>query len=366
MFEVNERTIWDYFRGPGKEAWTNLGLNFTAMAKAKASALAWGVSNVVLRVDTPALSFVVKQSRKQLRTQIDWFSRLDRVWREVEVLRSLETLSAVGSVPRVLFEDRNNYLFGMEAVEADHQVWKADLLAGNVDVEIAKTLGAWLAQVHRDSTCNDDLATRFADREVFDELRLDPFYRYVAQHDSVVGEALQKLIAETLQRRDCLVLADFSPKNILLTSYGPVVVDFETAHYGDPGFDIGFFLSHLLLKTVRHAGRANEFIKLSEEFCANYFSGLYGQNQFPAWAIDLNRSPNFEAQCVQHLAACMLARVAGKSRVDYLTEAWQIELVQRLCHELLLDAETTLSEAFDRLLALLREHVASGTAVTAS
>ncbi len=366
MFEVNERTIWDYFRGPGKDAWTELGLNFTAMAKSKASALAWGVSNLVLRVDTPAVSFVVKQSRKQLRTQIDWFSRLERVWREVDTLRALETLTAAGTVPRVLFEDRTNYLFGMEAIEADHKVWKAELLASHVDIEIAKTLGAWLAQAHRDSSRNEDLATRFADREVFDELRLDPFYRYVAQHDAAVSESLQKLIAGTMERRDCLVLADFSPKNILLTSYGPVVVDFETAHYGDPGFDIGFFLSHLLLKTVKHATRAAEFIKLSEEFCSNYFSGLYGQNQFPAWAVDLDRSPNFESQCVQHLAACMLARVAGKSRVDYLTEPWQTDLVQRFTHELLQDPETTLSEAFDRLLTLLRESVSTDSTTSTS
>jgi len=40
--------------------------------------------------------------------------------------------------------------------------------------------------------------------------------------------------------RICLVLADFSPKNILITDQGIHLVDFETAHYGDPAFDLGF------------------------------------------------------------------------------------------------------------------------------
>src|SRR5580698_139817 len=65
--------------------------------------LAGGVSNMVLLVERtrdPEASFVVKQARRQLRTRQPWFSRLERIWREVEVLevcqRSLIRSESVG------------------------------------------------------------------------------------------------------------------------------------------------------------------------------------------------------------------------------------------------------------------------------
>ena len=75
--------------------------------------------------------FVVKQSREQLRTEAPWFSRLERIHTEIDLMRHLAELVPAGAIPRVLFEDRPNFLFGMEAVAADHRVWKADLLVGS-------------------------------------------------------------------------------------------------------------------------------------------------------------------------------------------------------------------------------------------
>jgi 5-methylthioribose kinase len=348
MIEVDAANVLDYFAGTGRPQWSQLGLNDDALSKASAAELAWGVSNIVIRVDTPVLSFVVKQSREQLRTEIDWFSQLDRIWREVDVLRVLDDLLPVGAVPRVLSEDRDNYLFTMEAVEADHRVWKADLLSGVFDSSIAETLAGHLAAIHRGSTGNADLADRMSDQTVFDELRLDPFYRYVASTCERFSEPLTALIERTSGRRDCLVLADFSPKNILLTSTGPVIVDFETGHFGDPGFDIGFFLSHLLLKTVLHHDRVAAAIAPARIFQDVYRDQL-SREPAPPWLIDENRNPEFDQQCVQHLAACMLARIDGKSRVDYLTEEWQADFVREFCHRLLIGDLSQITDAFDLL-----------------
>ena len=351
MFEVDDGTLIDYLRGPGNGLAAQLGLPADAWQQTSGQTLAWGVSNLVMRIETPGLSFVLKQSRKQLRTKIDWFSRLDRIWREVDVQRALLSFVPAGSVPQVLFEDRGNYLYGMEAVDADHRVWKAELLDGRADSTIARQLGDWLAIVHRASTNRADLREQLGDRVVFDELRLDPFYRYVAQHEAAFREPLERLIADTLARQDCLVLADFSPKNILLTTRGPVVVDFETGHYGDPGFDIGFFLSHLLLKTVRFADRVDEYLGLAREFWSSYVAGL---NHEPDWLSSAGRSPSFDGQCVRHLAACMLARIDGKSRVDYLTQDWQAPLIRELCRDCLYDAYGSIVEVFEQLEQRLR------------
>ena len=348
MFEVDASNVLEYFGDVGRAQWDLLGLDNDALSKSTARELAWGVSNIVIRVDTPVRSVVVKQSREQLRTKIDWFSQLDRIWREVDVLRALETLLPAGAVPRVLSEDRDNYLFTMEAIDADHRVWKADLLDGKFDSSIAETLAEHLAAIHRGSTGNDDIAQRMQDQTVFDELRLDPFYRYVAQTCPRFAAPLKSLIDRTSQRKDCLVLADFSPKNILLTRGGPVIVDFETGHYGDPGFDVGFFLSHLLLKTVMHHGRASEAIAPARQFWTVYNQRL-AADPGPSWLVDQSRGSTFERQSVEHLAACMLARVDGKSRVDYLTESWQPEFVRDFCNSLLTRNHALMLDAFDLL-----------------
>jgi 5-methylthioribose kinase len=348
MFEVDASNVLEYFADAGRPQWEQLGLGTDELAKSTAVELAWGVSNIVIRVDTPIRSFVVKQSREQLRTEIDWFSQLDRIWREVDVLQTLETLLPPGAVPRVLSEDRDNYLFTMEAIDADHRVWKADLLNGVFDSSIAETLAGHLAAIHRGSTGNAEIAARMSDQTVFDELRLDPFYRYVAETCPRFSEPLNSLIDRTTQRHDCLVLADFSPKNILMTSNGPVIVDFETGHYGDPEFDIGFFLSHLLLKTVKHHERAAEAIAPARRFWQIYSEQL-SANPAPVWLIDQSRGSGFEGQSVEHLTACMLARVDGKSRVDYLQEVWQPDFIRNFCDDLLTGGQPRMTDAFDLL-----------------
>ncbi len=357
MLEIDASTTLDYLRGPGRDFLPQVGLTVNDLDSATATELAWGVSNIVIRVDAldAGVSFVLKQSREKLRTQIDWFSQLERIWREVDMLHALRRLLPDGAVPVVLFEDRDNYLFVMEAIEADHRVWKADLLAGNVGDDVAGNLAGCLAAIHRGSTGNATLAEQLGDRTVFDELRLDPFYRYVAEHDEHCRPALEAIIESSLTRSDCLVLADFSPKNILITSRGPVLVDFETGHFGDPAFDVGFFLSHLLLKAVYHAdaGLAEPLLDLARTFERRYFQLLL-RRQAPDWSTDGSETiSDYERRCVRHLGACMLARVAGKSRVDYLREDWQPEFVTRYCHGLLTDSGLTLQETFEWLRTAL-------------
>src|SRR5947208_9027537 len=111
---------------------------------ATAEVLSGGVSNQVLRITTSGRRFVVKQSRPRLRTRDAWFSDLDRVWREQEVMQVLRPLLPEGVVPAVLFADRPNYLFAMSHAPPDARVWKETLLAGEVDLKLGEYVGAVL------------------------------------------------------------------------------------------------------------------------------------------------------------------------------------------------------------------------------
>jgi len=322
---------------------------------ASAEALAWGVSNVVIRIHREiGDDFVIKQSRKQLRTQAEWFSHLDRIWREWEVMQELAHLLPEGVVPRVLFEDRENYLFAMEAIDEHHQVWKAVLLDEKFDLKIARDLGDYLSAIHRKSFLNEQYQTQWGDWEIFDQLRIDPFYRFIVKAHPEIKTWVDDLIHDMSDHRLCLVLADFSPKNILLTDQGIHLVDFETAHFGDPAFDLGFFLSHLLLKAVCFQQSGVGCLQLAESFWDQYIN--HGPS-FPKGAhprvIEMQEQ-ELGLRTIRHLAACMLSRVDGKSTVDYLTEPMLQDQVRSFALSLILDPPASIPQAMSRLNEMLK------------
>lgn len=316
MHEINPENTAAYLRETGRAP---------ADAPIIVEALGWGVSNIVLRVVVAGHEpIVLKQSREQLRTRMHWVSRLDRIWTETAALRYLATGLPAGAVPLVLWEDRENYLFAMSCALDDAVVWKESLLAGRADSEVAQRAGEILGAMHA-RPMSDDWGL-LADTTVFDQLRLDPFYRTAARSHPDLAPRFHALIDEALAPPErTFVHADFSPKNLLVHSrgLGLTVVDFETSHAGDPAFDLGFFTSHLLLKALRAAPGHGPYLDLMARFWESYL---------PSTRLDLQADRVRRASL--HAAACALARIDGKSPVDYLDEPRR-EAVRRLARRAL-------------------------------
>jgi hypothetical protein len=175
------------------------------------------------------------------------------------------------------------------------------------------------------------------DREVFDALRIDPYYRYVAAQFADSAGPLARLVDSVWSHRFCLVHGDFSPKNLLVWPDGLLLVDFETGHYGDPAFDLGFFNTHLVLKAFRAAPRHEPFFAMCEEFWRTYSAAL-APRVGPAESVALAQ------RAVLNLAGCLWARLDGKSPVDYFNDPMRREAVRSLARRVLHDPPRTWGE----------------------
>jgi len=292
---------------------------------ATVEALGWGVSNAVFRVQTPERLFVLKQSRPQLRTRDAWFSNLDRVYRELEVMQVLHPLLPPLTVPEVLHVDRANYVFAMAHAPLSARVWKEQLLAGEVDLALAEQVGRVLGQMHQATAHIPALVERFQDHAVYIQLRVDPFYRRVQERRPEVAEAIAPIIERMLSLRQGLCHGDYTPKNILTHEQGFTLVDYETAHQGDPTMDLGLCLAHLLLKAITRPADPR-YLEITRMFWRGYLR-----------EADFLPAATLEARGIEHCGVCLLARVDGTSPVDYLPGEAAIEAVRRLGRKLLLD-----------------------------
>ena len=286
--------------------------------------LSGGVSNVVLLVEfSTGRRLVLKQALPRLRVAQEWLCSIERIWREVEVLRLCGRLvgndagakrpesGLVVRVPEVLLEDRENYLFAMTAAPAKHRTWKELLLSGSADETIAAACGRLLARLYGGSWQDAEVARQLDDRTFFRDLRISPYFDRIAQVHPDLADSIHGIVDSLWQHRRCLVHGDFSPKNLLVAGSELWLIDFEVGHFGDAAFDLGFFLTHLVLKAFYARDRANEFLRLIDAFRASYnddLAPIAGEAELAAlWQ-----------RTIGALAGCLLARVDGKSPVDYL------------------------------------------------
>ena len=296
--------------------------------------LGGGVSNVVLLVETPGLRLVLKQSLGKLRVEQDWFSDRERIFRESTALAFLEDALPPGAVPSLLWEDRDNFSFGMKAAPPYAEPWKDQLLRGEIRLEIAtaaaKILGAMIAHTEG----NLAYAEEFGDQGVFEQLRLEPYYRTTAARHPELRGAFDRLIAESSARRVALVHGDWSPKNLLVACNDVMAIDFEVVHYGDPSYDAAFLLNHLLIKSMYLPHWKSGFCAAAMQFWLSLCEYLP-----PDWDW-------FENATLAHLGALLLARVDGKSPVEYVTSDALKEQMRDVGRRLLTHPPSTLAQVF--------------------
>ncbi len=270
--------------------------------------LTGGVASDIGVVTLADRTVCVKFALAKLSVAEDWFAPVHRSRAEYAWLRA-----AAKVVPEAVpalhgWSERENG-FAMEFIHGDGvYLWKQALLAGAPSRGEAASVGDILGRIHAASTGAGFDATPFGNSDDFNALRLEPYLRFTATRHPDLAEPLIRLADALHASRTVLVHGDVSPKNILLRGTQPILLDAECATMGDPAFDLGFCLNHLLLKAIHLPVMRDRLLLDVERLRAAYAPHV-------AWEpVGL-----LESRVARLLPALMLARVDGKSPVEYLS-----------------------------------------------
>lgn len=309
---------------------------------ARLKPLTGGVSSDIWLVETADRRFCVKRALAKLKVAQDWRAPVERSRYEYDWL---ETAGAIvpGGVPRLFGYDEKARLFALEYLEpARYRWWKGELRDGIAEPAVAAAVGRRLALIHAGTAHRSDIAERFPTDEIFDAIRLEPYLVAAGRAHPDIAERLDALVQRTRSTKRVLVHGDVSPKNILVGPEGPVFLDAECACYGDPAFDLAFCLNHMLLKCLWTRGARAGFLSCFDALAAEYLTGV-------AW----EPARDVEARAAQLLAGLLLARVDGKSPVEYVTAEADKAHVRRIGRRFVkspVNRLTTLRDAWQREL----------------
>ena len=297
-----------------------------------ATALAGGVSSQIWKLESRNGPFCVKRALAKLNVADEWTAPISRNIYERDWYATMAQRCPT-IAPRILGFGADNW-FAMEYFPpASSPLWKTELLAGRVSGEFARLVGAALAASHRVTAGDPALRDHFATDSLFTQLRLDPYLLHASRLHADLAVQLEQLCRRSLATKLTLVHGDVSPKNILATPGGPVFLDAECAWYGDPAFDLAFCLNHLLLKRIAIPGAATALTAAFDSFAAAYFAG-----------VDWEPPAQLEGRAATLLPALMLARVDGKSPVEYITAEADRSRVRQVAREGLLSPRHRVSK----------------------
>ena len=298
--------------------------------------LTGGVSSDISLVEAGGRRFCVKRALPRLKVAALWEAPVGRNAAEAAYMRAVAGWLP-HAVPRVLGEDAKAGWFAMDYLEPDrHPLWKAQLLAGFVDVDFAAGVGRDLSLIHARSAADPALPLAFANDDTFEAIRIEPYLRATGRAHPELAARFDELAQTTLTTKRALVHGDVSPKNILEGPDGPVFLDAECAWFGDPAFDLAFCLNHLLLKGAREGVDRTRYNAAFAALAAAYFAG-----------VDWESGDGLEARAAALLPALFLARVDGKSPVEYLTRESERAVVRRCAMPMIADPPRRLRNVAD-------------------
>ncbi len=214
-------------------------------------------------------SWVVKQARPALERFPEYRVSTERLLFEARYLETARAFDAAGVLVGVVWFDPDARVLILEDLVACPRL-SSVLAGGQAGLprarECARALGAFLGAVHA-GTRDPGLSERFANQEmqglhgdhIFvlpfreNDFPLSPALADRARRtrgDRSLVKTIDAAHARYLEPVGALVHGDVQPDNVLVGERGPKLLDAEIAHVGDPAFDVGTLLAHLLLPSL--------------------------------------------------------------------------------------------------------------------
>ena len=298
--------------------------------------LTGGVSSDIWRVDLASGPICIKRALAKLKVAADWRAPVDRNVYEARWMQ-VAGAAAPGATPALLGQDARSGTLAMAYLPAERfALWKAQLRDGVTDPGFARQVAQRLVAIHAASAADPGMAARFPTDAIFYDIRLEPYLVHTGLQHPDLAERLQALVEQTAGTRKALVHGDVSPKNILCGPDGPVFLDAECAWWGDPAFDLAFCLNHLLLKCLWTPSARDGFLACFRALASAYLAGVNWET--PA---------DLERRAAALLPGLFLARVDGKSPVEYITSDRDRAPVRRVGRRLLAEPVGSLAAIAD-------------------
>src|SRR5262245_10845546 len=158
-----------------------------------------------------------------------------------------------GVAPTVLGSLPGAGVIALEYLDPEEfPVWQSRLAAGKIEPWVAAELGHLVGRLHAASANSLSVTERFASRDPFRTLVTGPLLARAAAAAPDCTARIEAIGQSLAATRFALVHGALTPDNVLVGPRGPVLIDADCAHSGDPVFDVASPLAALALRMVSH------------------------------------------------------------------------------------------------------------------
>lgn len=305
--------------------------------------LTGGVASDIAMVALGERKVCVKFALPKLKVAADWHAPVHRNAAEFDWLKVAAEVMPDSAV-HLFGRSETQHGFAMEFLDgADVYLWKSALLDEAADQGETARVADMIGRIHAASAKAEFDTAPFQNRDDFHALRIEPYLIYTAGIHSDLEPQISALATMLYESQQVLVHGDVSPKNILFRASGPVLLDAECATMGDPSFDPSFCLNHLVLKAAHLPGSRDRLLRDIGGFWVSYAPHVHWED---AQAL--------EARICRLLPALMLARIDGKSPVEYLDNHRRAH-VRQVAIALIRDPSDRLADIAERLSTELKD-----------
>ena len=295
-----------------------------------AEPLTGGVASDIAKVTVVDKVYCIKFALAKLRVEADWYAPVERNYAEFRWLQTVNNIIPDRSL-KLYGHCAEENGFAMDFISSpESYLFKTALFQGKGQDYQAASIGDLLGHIHNASSHEDFDRSPFHNRDDFHALRLEPYLIHTAGKHPEISENLLDMSDQLYQNQSILIHGDVSPKNIIFDGGLPYLLDAECATMGDPAFDVAFCLNHFILKGLYRPAYQTGYLNLCTAFWHSYKPHINWEHR-----------DKLEARILSLLPMLMLARVDGKSPVEYF-DTTQQDTCRKIALRLIIEPKATL------------------------